>query len=142
VKSNLLSADEVLARRYVLRDGKRDGGVAGRGERKLAIASFASRGLLVDFEPGLALASIDRVGLGGLGHVDIDGAGMVDGSVGLDGDAGASRDSGSLGLAGGRIVVELVAADSLVLDVGHRAISETRLVQGRSDMSGSLTSSG
>jgi hypothetical protein len=125
VESDLLSANEVLARGHAPRDGERDSGLAGAGGREgeLTITSLAGRGLLEDLEPGLALAGIDRVGLGGLGHVDVDGARVVHGLSSTDSHGRAGGDSGSLGLAWGRVIVELVAADGLVLDVGDGAVA-------------------
>jgi hypothetical protein len=144
VESNLLSADEVLARGHAPRDSERDGGLAGAGGREgeLTVASLAGRGLLEDLEPGLALAGVDRVGLGGLGHVDVDGAWVVHGLSSTDGHRRAGGDSSSLGLARGRVVVELVAANGLVLDVGDGAVAAMESVDDQQRLHLILTSSG
>jgi hypothetical protein len=79
VKSDLLEADEVLARRELARDGDGDRGQRVRRPGEDAVRVGGQE--LVDLEPGLASAGIGGAGVRGSRHVDLDGAIVVDGAV-------------------------------------------------------------
>lgn len=85
-----------------------------------ASGAEAGRAVLVDLEPdgALAVEGSSRLAGGGLGHVEVERAGVTD--AGHEGEVGAGLDVKDLG--GGNTGVALVAGHGLRVDIGDGAV--------------------
>lgn len=118
MQADVLEADEVLAVGDAPGDGHGDAGLAVVGPRDGGARDGGP--VAVDLEPDRAGRVEAGGGGGGLGHVDVDGARVVDVGRDAEGDGAAGGDGE--GLRGGGAGGELVAAHGGRVDVLDGAV--------------------